>query len=90
MKIKVRTNEHRFTIPLPSWLLFNWVTAAIGALAINQCIPENILQVTTFDQLSYNELKRLFKEIRKCSRYLQGEPLLSVHSGDGDIVEIFL
>ena len=88
MKIRVVNAEHRFTIPLPNWLLFNSVTAAMCTSVSNRYLPEE--QITMFEGLSSADLKRLFAEIRKCRRYLNGEPLVYVRSSNGDVVEIYL
>ena len=96
MKIRVINEEYRFTIPLPNWLLLNPVTAALCVATgasftfINRHIPEDVIQISMANRLSYGGLIRLFREIKKCRRYLHGEPLVSVHSGDGDVVEIYL
>ena len=89
MRIKVISDEHRFTIPIPNWMLFNAASAAVCTHLINRHLPENTLQFSA-SGVSYSDLRRFFKEVKKCRRYLQGEPLVYVNSSDGEHVEIYL
>jgi len=89
MKIKIDSDSGRFTIPIPNCLLLNPVTAAICKSFINGHLSKGGVEVST-EHLTYFEIMRLFREIKKCRRYLKGEPLIYACSSNGDVVEIFL
>ena len=87
MRIKLATEERRFTIPLPNWLFLNPVSAAICTAAIRYC-PEEI--DASLPIIEYAHLAKLFAEIKKCREYLGGEPLMTAYSADGEFLEIHI
>ena len=89
MKIKLATDERRFTIPIPNCLLFNPVSAAICAVVIRHSFNEIDTSMPHI-HIGYAELAKLFAEISKCRHYLEGEALLTACSAEGEFVEIFL
>jgi len=89
MKIRVRSEEHRFTLPLPNCLFMNSATAAICAWAMKKYARE-IGSEMHMPELSYHDMKQLFKAIRKCRRYMNGEPLVYAHSKDEGTLEVYL
>jgi len=90
MRIRVASDESNFNIPLPNWLLLNSLSAAIGKSIINRHLSKNASPEAAHIPLSYLQLRRMFLEIRRCSRYLKGEPLVYAETSDGSIVEIYL
>ena len=90
MRIKIASEEHRFTIPIPNCIAFSSASAAITAWAMRKYAAQENNDSPPADNLGYHELRRLFKEIRKCRRYLKGEPLLYAHSKDDGVVVIYL
>jgi len=87
MKIKVASDGRRFTIPIPNCIMFNPVSAAILKSSVNKYLSNMEMSV---EHLTYSEIRRLFKVIKKCRRYLNGEPLVYARSCDGDLVEIYI
>ncbi|MCL2361107.1 MAG: hypothetical protein FWC73_04735 [Defluviitaleaceae bacterium] len=90
MKIRVRSEEHRFTLPIPNCLLMNPATAALCIWAMKKYCKENSDEMFMPQDISYQDLKRLFKVIRKCRRYMRGEPLVYASSKEEGTVEIYL
>lgn len=85
MRLKIRTDAHRINIALPNCLLLNTISAAVCSYAWNK----HVFTKPEFGGLHMN-FKQLFKEVRRCRRYLEGKPLLYVCSSSGDTVEIWL
>jgi len=75
MRITAKTEDHNFTLRLPTRLFLNPVSAVICARKMD--IP-------------YLKMRKLFKVIRKSRHLLKGQPLFSAISADGDIVEIWV
>ena len=86
MKIRVVGDDSRFTLPIPNWLMLNSLSAAMCMPLIKRHV--NMNEAADF-QLSYFEIRRLFLTLRRCRRYLKGEPLVYVRSSDGSTVEIY-
>jgi len=81
MKIKIISDEHKFTIPFPNGLILNGFV--MGKLA------DKIKEKSEFDvNISKEQLKILCRELKKTKKLLKGEPLIYVKSGDGDEVKI--
>ena len=89
MKIKVASDGRRFTIPIPNCIMFNPVSAAILKSTVNRYLAKDS-EEASMGHLTYQEIRKLFKVIKKCRRYLKGEPLVYALSGDGDLVEIYI
>jgi len=81
MIIKVRSEEHNFTIPFPNALLLNNVVVTILTKIINKGNDVKI---------SKEHVKILFKDIKKAKKALGNTPLVYVKSSDGDEVIITL
>ncbi|MCL1788290.1 MAG: hypothetical protein FWG38_09930 [Defluviitaleaceae bacterium] len=95
MRIKVRSEGHKFSIWLPSRLLFNPATAAICVKALHNkhysvFKSQGLLAADEANPLTYSTMRKLFSAIRKSRRVLQGQPLVTVYSADGDVVEIWM
>ena len=95
MRIKVRSESHKFNIWLPSRLFFNPATAAICVKALHNkhysmLQNQSLLTADEDNPLTYAAVRRLFSAIRKSRRILKGQPLVSVASADGDVVEIWI
>jgi len=86
MRVKIASEGRRFTIPLPNCVILGSASAAIIAWVMNNKM-NNMPEDTN---ISYRDIRKLFKEIRRCRRYLKGEPLVYARSSDGDGVEIYL
>ncbi|MCL2216509.1 MAG: hypothetical protein FWB91_05755 [Defluviitaleaceae bacterium] len=85
MRIKVSSEDSNFNLRLPTRLFFNPITAAFCRLAI----PAAAKQYVQID-LTYTQMRILFKEIRRCRKLLNGEPLVEVASSDGSTVRVWL
>jgi len=90
MRIKISTSERKFSIWLPTCLFVNSLGAAICTKVINNSTGTNELSIDDGFKVSYFAVRRLFKTIRKCRHILHGQPLVSVNSVDGDVVEIWI
>lgn len=77
MVIKVKTDEHKITIPLPSGLIFNGFTAKL--ISKIDDIP-----------LTTDQMNVIMRELRHAKSILKGEPILEVHSNNGEDVLIKL
>ena len=89
MKIKIRSKERNFTIPIPNILFFNSATAAIITWAMNKAwIDLDVMQIPS--EISYQNLKRFFRVMRKCRKYMNGEPLVYAYSKEEGTVEVYL
>jgi len=89
MRIKVASDGRRFTIPIPNCIMFNPISAAILKSYVNRYLAKGNMEVSTA-HLSYQEIRKLFKVIKKCRRYLKGDPMIYARSGNGDLVEIYI
>ena len=85
MRIKVKSKDRNFNLWLPTRLFLNPLSVAICTKIIN-----NKPAVATGSKISYFAVRKLFKVIRKSRHILQGQPLVSVNSVDGEVVEIWI
>lgn len=81
MKIKIHTDEHKFTIPIPNALFMNNLVINIASKAISESSGMNF---------SKEHLKLLFKEIKRAKKLLNGVPLIHVKTNNGEEVNITL
>ena len=77
MKIRIFSEKHRVTVPLPNMLILNPLSAVI------------FLSISKID-VPYANVQRLFKELRKSRRCLNGKPLVYVRTANDGVVEIKL
>jgi len=80
MVIRIRSEEHKFTIPLPNALLLSNLVVNI----ITKVINENGTDI------SKEDLKLLFDNIKQAKKVLGKNPLVYVKSNDGEEVVITL
>jgi len=93
MRIKVRSDDTRFNLWLPTRLFVNPLSAAICTLAVNCKFGKRYYSEfipSEGEKLSFVATYKLFRAIRKSRRLLKGQPLVEVHSADGEIVEIWV
>ena len=95
MRIKIKTKDHNFRFWLPNRLLLNPVSAAIFVKAINSkklvdLQDENFINTPQDERVTYSDTLKFFAAVRQSRKILQGEPMVSVHSADGDVVEIWI
>lgn len=76
--------EKTIRLIFPTRLLFNNLTALIGAGTINKYIP------SSSPRISVGQLRGLIKEVNRVKRKYRGFVLVDVESSDGDIVKIVL
>lgn len=76
--------EKTIRLIFPTRLLFNNLTALIGAGTINKYIP------SSSPRISAGQLRGLIKEINRVKRKYRDFVLVDVESSDGDIVKIVL
>jgi len=88
MRIKVKSADANFSLRLPSILCFNAIGAAIASKSIKTGLKHSNTGLTT--HIPYSLMRKLFKEVRKSRKLLQGQPLISVDSADGAKVEIWI
>ena len=82
MKIKIRSENHRISLRLPTGLLLNRFTARIAASALNQDRDESYI---TPDQMYL-----LFQRLKEIRQDFRGLTLVEVDSAEGDVVRITL
>ena len=93
MRIKIRSSERNMKIWLPTRLLLNPITAAISVKVINSgkyrgsALPSPSVNG---ERASFFDMYKFFRQIRKCRRILNGQPLVYVESGSGESVEVWL
>ena len=77
MKVVVRSADRKrpIVIALPSWLVFNPITAALGAMATD---------------FSFQQINKLMKALRKAKKQLGKQPLVNVNEKGGDRVQVYL
>ena len=85
MLIKVKTDEHKFTIPFPVMLGF-----MLPAGVTRKFIPEDINIADLSDKQLRYALRKMRKALRDSKKILNGAPLVDVKSSDGAEVKIFL
>jgi len=90
MRIKINSGGRKFNLRIPTRLFFNPISAAIckGAVTIGRTSFDN--NNINLSSLSYRDIRKLFKIIRMSRILLDGEPLISACSANGEIVEIWL
>lgn len=81
MKLRIRTNEHKFMIPFPNGLLLNGAVSKVASKAVTK---HTDLQITS------EQLRSLFSEIKNAKKVLKGTPLIYVKSANGEEVTITL
>lgn len=85
MRILIQSSgEKAIKITLPTRMLFNSLTASIGAKAIRRYVSTDDVKLSSAD------LRRLMKEINKIKKRFPGLLIVDVESSDGDIVKISL
>lgn len=85
MKIIIKSpNERTIRLIFPTRLLFNSLTAKIGAAALKKYVPSDKFKIKPRD------LHKLIKEINRIKRKYPGLVLVDVETSDGDIVKIKL
>lgn len=80
MRITVRSDEHRFRIPIPTGLVFNDLTAALAPKFMEQ----NGITITA------KQARKVIRAMRKFKRRHRDWVLVEVQSADGDYVEVKL
>jgi hypothetical protein len=82
MRIIVKSDGHRFFIPLPSGLIFSRPSAALAYRIITSHSAE-----FPFTREQFFEMTRA---LRRARRSLRGTPIVEVDDKDGDMVRIYL
>ena len=72
---------------LPTWLIFNDLTAIIGAKQINKHITVKNKEQAA---LTPADIRKLVKEVRRLKRKYPGWTLIDVESADGSKVKVKL
>jgi len=88
MKIRIRSKERCFTLPLPNIIILSSASAAIIAWTMRRG-SEYTDDIPDID-ISYRDIKRFFKVMKKCRKYMNGEPLVHAYSKDEGTVEVYL
>ena len=81
MRICVTSEGHRFTIPIPNWLVFNTAMSHFGAKIISRHMDEPITAA---------QFRRLCQGIREARGNFPGLPLVDIRETGGDSVVITL
>lgn len=100
MKIRVETQERCFTVPVPTGLVFSDATVWVACHMGNKC-PEDVLEYVppqarknipnqAWKELSPQDMKRLFAELRRIKKRYGSWELVEVCSADGQRVRITL
>lgn len=100
MKIHVESDEHSFTIPVPTGLVFSngsaWLFQLIGRKRTGKSDVEDpdmdLFSFTRRDgsQIPAADLKKLFAEIRRIKKKYGAWELVEVSAGEGARVKITL
>ncbi|MEA4832158.1 hypothetical protein SDC9_121532 [bioreactor metagenome] len=86
MRIYVKSNDgKKFTLLFPSCLIFNDITASIGAKALNKHINMDIDL-----KLNAHDMRKLIRMLNRMRRKYPDMYLVDIESADGDIVKIKL
>ena len=80
MIIKVRSDDVKLWIPVPTGLVFNDLTAAL----LPKIMEQNGMTITP------KQARKLVRGIRKCQRRHRGLTLVEAETADGQCVEIKL
>lgn len=80
MRIIVRSEEARFRIPIPSWLVFS----DLSALFLPKILSQNGTEITR------KQAVKLCRAFRKCIRHHKGLTLVEASTSTGQYVEIRL
>lgn len=81
MKLRIKAEGHKFTIPFPNGLLFNGAVSKIASKAIKNSANMDITPA---------QIKSLGGIIKESKKLLKGQPLLYVKSAHGEEVTITL
>jgi len=85
MRIKVQSDDTNFKLWLPTRVFLNPLSAIICTLVVNN------KKYSKFSiKVPYSDMVKLFRAVKKSRHALQGQPLVSVCSSDGSIVEIWI
>ena len=84
MKIRIETRERRFTVPVPTNLIFSDFTAWLAQTAGVHYSGEALKNVPP------QAMKKLFSEFRRIKKKYGAWELVDVQSGDGARVRITL
>lgn len=85
MRITIKSpNEKTIRIILPTRLLFNSLTARIGAGVVNKYVPSDKLKLKSRD------LQKFMKEVNRIKRKYPGLLLVDLESSKGETVQIKL
>ena len=84
MKIKIRSDEHKFTLWIPTGLMFSrstvWIVNKLGRKYAGDALQN----------IPPEALDRLFAEFRRIKRKHGRWDLIDLESADGDVVKIVL
>ncbi len=83
MRIKVQAEGRHIYVPIPSWLLFNSLSAYL-------CHRFAASHINAVSGLTYEQLRVLFHMLKRSRKKLNGTPLVDVESGNGDKVQVYL
>lgn len=83
MLVRVKDPDVNILIPLPNFLVFNWLTALIARRAVTR-------HAEALRALSYRDYLRLVYALRRSKWKLRGKPLVEVKEQDGTHVVIRL
>ena len=89
MRIKIRTQDVKFTILLPGLLIFNSLTASLASRIINKHICKNT-DGSIKPKIDPVTARHLIHELNRIKRKHGRFTLVDVESADGDIVKIVL
>ena len=78
MKIKIRSNHHRFTILIPNWLLNEKI--------ISWSLKQGQKHTDELDTISPELAIAVVKELKQSTKTFGHYELVRVESSDGDIV----
>jgi len=90
MRIRVNSSDTNFRLWLPTRLFLNPIGAAICTKVIKIGLSHSGASVRNHEVIPYSAICQLFKHIRQSRYILDGEPLVSVRSADGDCVDIWI
>ena len=96
MRIKIQTTERNFNIRMPNWLILNPVSAVFAVRMMNNnnyaaLEGESLLMPQPNEgRVTYPTMLKFFRAIKKCRHILDRQPIVSVNSHDGSVVEFWL
>ena len=84
MRIRAHSGDYRINLLLPTNLIFSDLMATLGGIVGTKYAG------VAMDHVSPQQLRKLFRELRKIKRKYGSWELVDIQSSEGDIVKVVL